>query len=260
MFRVRGGSGLGDAVYVRPVVEHLRTKNPRLPVTVCTDYPDVFRGVDCSFEKFNRNRINVLAHYTLGKNNRTTTQWDDICASSKLGKIALKSSWRVINHVLVKRIVDLAEGRPIIIVHGGRQPMARADGFGRELMPQKEAFDAVLKSLRDCLTVQVGKAEKLYTIETNIDLNGGTSVSDLMDLASVCDGWVAQCSFAVPMAEIFDKPLLAIWSRRGITHGRHEYIRSITPQKILSKATSRHIMDDWPAGQIEEVTRAFRQF
>ena len=38
----------------------------------------------------------------------------------------------------------------------------------------------------------------------------------------------------------------------------HPYVRSITPQKVLSKPTSMYVVDDWDGGRIEEGARALR--
>jgi hypothetical protein len=69
---------------------------------------------------------------------------------------------------------------------------------------------------------------------------------------------VGQCSFAIPLAEVFDKPALFVWAARGMQHNMHYYIKAITPQKVLSKETSRFVIDDWPVEKIQEVARTFR--
>ena len=135
--------------------------------------------------------------------------------------------------------------------------MGRTDGFGAELLPERAAFDLVLDHLADYFLVRIGKGAERYPIACDVDLNGNTSVSDLLDLGSVCRGVVAQCSFCVPLAEVFDKPLLAIWAARGMEPARHRYIKQITPQKILSKGTSLHVVDSWALEKIREAVRGF---
>lgn len=255
MKRIRGGSGLGDALYVRPIAEYFIRQGEK--VTVCSDYADVFAGSGAIVEQFGRTNISVLAHYTQGKSDPSTTQWQDVCRSAGV-TVPLQFDWAVKNQKLVDDLRAKAEGRPIMVVHGGRAPMGRTDGFGAELLPDRRAFDAVLSELRDCYLVRIGKGTQLYQLPVNIDLNGGTSVTDLLDVASICDGMAAQCSFAVPLAEVFDKPLLAIWSARGLC-ASHAYVKTITPQKILSKPTSRFVMDDWSDEKIQGAAHAFRQ-
>jgi hypothetical protein len=254
--RIRGGAGLGDAMYIRPVAEHFVRAGER--VTVCNDFAEVFIGSGVHVEPFDRFNIDVLAHYTVGKRDPTTNQWQDVCKSAGIAEIPLRFDWTVRNCSLVDSIVSDAAGRYIIVVHGGRVPMGRTDGFGKELLPGKSAFDAALAALGDdCFLLRVGKGSDLYPLDVDVDLNGGTSVSDLLDIATVCDGVVGQCSFAIPLAEVFDKPLLCVWASGGLS-ASHPYIRQITPQKVLSKATSRFVMDDWTTEKIQEVARTFR--
>lgn len=243
---IRGGRGLGDSIYLRPIAEYFLALGD--PVVVLSDYPDVFAGIDVEVKQFTRFGVNVLAHYVLGKPNPGTNQWQDICHSAGV-TVPLSFTWTVLNHELVASIKKRAAGRPIIIVHGGRVPMGRIDGFGKELLPEQGAFVAALDAVRDAYLVRVGNAESLYTLPCDIDLTGKSSVADLLDLASICDGVVGQCSLAIPLAEVFDRPLLIIWAAAGLA-SREPYVAQITPSKVLSKASSRFVMDDWPVDRI----------
>lgn len=253
MKSIRGGSGFGDSVYLRPIVDALSEKEE---IVVCSNYPDVFRGSKAKVEPFRRTKIDITAHYVYGKGLPNTTQWYDTCRAAGIYP-AFKFHWDVVNADLVSRIKGLAAGKPIVVVHGGRPPMGRTDGFGGEILPRAEAFGYALKMFSDCLTVLVGSGKVSYTISTDVDLWDLTSVADVIDLFSIADGVIAQCSFAVPLAEAFDKCLVAVWSSRIAQAGR-PYVRAITPQKILSKNTSWFVMDNWTEAQIKEEVRAIR--
>lgn len=257
MIRVRGGSGFGDSIYVRAIAEHYLRKGET--VVALTDYPDVFRGSGAEIQGFTRNGANIIAHYTQlnAKSSITTTQWQDVCRCAGVPAAPLRFDWTIQNEALISRIKAKAAGRPIIVVHGGRVPMDRKDGFGMELLPEKAAFDVALEALRDCYTVQVGKADKIYPLTVDLDMTGETTVADLMDIAYACAGIVAQCSFAIPLAEVFDKPLLAIWGARA-AQSKTLFIRQTTPTKVLSGPRDRYVMDDWTAEQITKEARAFR--
>lgn len=254
--KVRGGRGLGDAIYVRPIAEHFVGLGKL--VTVLSDYPDVFKDSGAVVQKFSR--LNgfgiVVAHYAQSKAKAGTTQWQDVCASAGV-TVPLRFGWKVQNEALVSVLRTKAAGRPMILVHGGRAPMDRRDGFGAELLPVAGAFGRVLSKLQDCYRVQIGRANQLYPLECDLNLNGATSVSDLLDIASVCDGVVAQCSFAIPLAEVFDKPLLAIWSARA-AQSKTPFIRHTTPVKVLSSPRDTFMFDDWPMEQVRASIRAFR--
>lgn len=255
MKRIRGGNGLGDAIYVRAIAAHLLKAGEK--VTVCTSYPGVFSELDVGLEPFTRFNIDVLAHYTAGKNSPGTNQWQDICSSAKVDA-PLGFEWTVRNQALVDEMRAKAAGRPLILVGAPHVPMDRKDGFGMELLPDRDAFQAALAAMDDCFTVQVGHKASPYQIRTDAQLNGGTSVTDLLDLGRSCDALIGQCSFVIPLAEVFDKPLLIVWAARGMEPQMHHYIRSITPQKVLSKPSSSFVVDDWPVEKIQEAARAFR--
>lgn len=256
MKRLRGGGGLGDSLYVRPICDALIRSGE--DITVLTNYADVFIGSGARVVPFSRDNVQVLAHYVGGKANPETNQWQDVCAGAKV-ETAMRFDWAVQNPALVEQMTEQAAGRPIILVHGGRKPMGRMDGFAMDLLPERAAFNAALGALRNCLTVAIGGTTGLeYNMPVECDLTGKTSVADLLDLASIAGGVVAQCSFAVPLAECFDRPLLAIWSQRA-AHSNQAYIRTITPQKVLSKNSSTFVMDDWSQQRISEAADAFRK-
>lgn len=255
--RLRGGRGLGDALYVRPVADELvrrRPKNGR--VVVLTDYPDVFIGCSATVVPFQRVKTDVVAHYVGGKRNKLTTQWQDVCESAKMD-IPLRFSWPVRNVKLIAALRERARGKSLVLVHGGRIPMGRVDGFGMELMPSQASFEAALAVLRDrgCYLVQIGKAKQLYPLKCDEDLNNRTSVSDILDLGVSCDAVLAQCSFAVPLAEAFSKPLLVLWG--DVSRSVEAFVRCTTPQKVLSSPMDRYALDIWARDEIAAAAMEF---
>jgi len=256
MIRIRSGRGLGDSIYLRAIVDHLVGTGDR--VTALSDYPDVFAGSGAKIEAFTREGTVRVAHYTESMGDQSLTQWVAMLRRAGFGPhVPLLIKWQVQNAALVERVRAQAAGRPLILVHGGRVPMERTDGYGADLIPRREAFDCALAALDHCYRVRIGRAPHLYPLAVDADLNGSTSVADLLDLGSVCAGIVAQCSFAVPLAEVFDRPLLAIWAAAGLKSPT-TYLRGITPRKVLTKATSRFVLDDWPEQKITEAARALR--
>ena len=255
MKKIRGGSGLGDSLYVRPIAEHYVRGGH--PVIVKSNYPDVFIGAGVTVEPFTRLGTNVLAHYSSRRRNNETNQWQDICINACAPHdLPLSFRWEVRNARLVDNLRERAAGRPIVMVHGGREPMERTDRGARELLPRQGAFDCTIAALEDCFKVEVGKGAELYPIKADFDLTNKTTVADLLDIASTCSAVVGQCSWVIPMAEALGKPLLCVWAAAGLKSAT-EYVRLITPQKILSQPTSRHLFDDWSAEKITEAVREF---
>ena len=136
--------------------------------------------------------------------------------------------------------------------------MDRRDGFARELLPKREAYQAAVDGLKGSVTlVMVGAGDPLYELDgIDVDLTNRTSVAGLLDIASQADGFLGYCSFFVPLAESFNKPALFVWAKTGLK-SRTGYIRQIAPKKILHRASSLYAIDDQPIdvlpflGQVE---------
>lgn len=258
MIRIRAGRGLGDSLYLRPMVDYMVQQTDR--VVALSDYPDIFRGSGATVEPFTRALPCVVAHYTSTMHRQETTQYADMLRMARLpADVPLRFTWNLRNRVLIDELRARAEGRPIILVHAGVTAMARTDGFSDDMLPRREAFEAVLDVLDDCYRVGIGKAERMYRLPLDADLHGATSVAELLDLGFACDGIVAQCSFCVPLAEVFDKPLLTVWAARGLASS-NPYIRLVTPRKVLAKAASEYVVDDWTCEQITLATRDWTDF
>jgi hypothetical protein len=254
--RIRSGRGLGDALYLQGVARHLVGRGYKL--TACCDYPDLFLPLkdSVSVEPFTRNHIDILAHYSLRKVFKDTTQFRDCCLQAGIvEKVDLKLDWQPRD---LELIASLKSDKPVVVVQMPRAPMNRTDGFGMELLPDCRAIQKVINALKDrCTLVQIGSGRALYTFKgIDIDLSNKTSVSDVLDVAYAADGFIGYCSFIVPLAESFDKPGLFVWSERGL-RAKHPYVNSITPRKILEKPTSKYLIDDCSDSEILEAASAF---
>lgn len=258
---VRSGKGLGDSLYLQSVVRHL-VEGGAGNLEVCTSWPDVFRPLQgrIRLSPFRRERIDVSYHYISRKRIQGTDQFIDCCLSAGLSEpVDLRLDWVPQN----KRLVDnlRSSGKPIVIVQLPRVPMGRADGYGDDLLPDCRAIQKVIDRLdKRALTVQIGAGKPLHRFRgIDLDLANKTSVRDLLDVASVAAGAVGYCSFIAPLAESLRKPMLLVWSRRGL-NSRNDFVRAITPDKIIHRPqTSRAIMDDCTLPELEEAVNAFYQ-
>lgn len=246
---IRCGRGLGDSLYLQSVVRHLIETGTHRRMRVRSDYPDVFRplGERVEVTPFNRN-VDILAHYSARKGRAGTTQFEDCCQTAGIvGPVDLRLDWTLSDEPLALRLRGLrAPDHPIAVVQLPRAPMGRTDGFGAELLPDCRSIQLAIDVLRErARIVQVGAGEPLYRFTgVDLDLSNQTTVAQLLDVASVADGFLGYCSFMLPLAESFSKPALMVWSRRGLTAG-HPYVRQITPQKVIHKpATTIAVMDD----------------
>lgn len=252
MKNIRGGMGLGDALYVQSVARHLTEQGQRL--RVFTAWPDVFRPLPVETAPFSRQGVDILAHYSTRKAIEGTTQFEDCCASAGIKEpIDLRIDW--------KASAPIAEStKPIVLVQLPRSPMGRTDGFGADLLPDCRQIQRAIDALRGRATiVQVGAGKRLYEFRNiDIDLADKTTIPQLFDLTASATALLGYVSYFVPLAESFDKPSLLVWSKRGL-RSQHRYIRQITPEKILHKASSCSILDDAHADAIEEAAHELLQ-
>lgn len=213
---------------------------------VRSDYPDVFRPLGRRVEvtPFDR-RVDILAHYSARKGLRGTTQFQDCCRAAGItDEVDLRLDWVVQDEALVRRVKE--DGRPVVVVQLPRAPMGRTDGFGAELLPDCRSLQLAIDTVRErALVVQVGAGEPLFRFTgIHADLANRTTVGQLIDVASVADGFIGYCSFLLPLAESFHRPALMVWSQRGLKAG-HPYIRQITPTKVIHRSdTTRAVMDN----------------
>lgn len=229
--------GLGDALYLQGVVRYYAQREP---LEVCSKWPEVFKhyGDRVRVVPFRRDRIQILAHYSMRRGRTDTNQWQDCCIQAGIREPwDLRLDW--------KPESGLAEGRPYICVALPRAPMDRRDGIGLSLLPEPQAIQRYIDVLREKYRiVQIGAGKPLYQFRgIDIDLANQTTVTELLDIASQARGFLGYCSFLVPLAESFDKPALFVWSRKGLKD-RTGFVRQITPKKILSKPSSKWVMDD----------------
>jgi predicted alpha/beta-hydrolase family hydrolase len=145
--------------------------------------------------------------------------------------------------------------KPVVVVQMPRAPFGRSDGFGMEFLPDFSVVQKSIDAIKDrTFLVMVGAGEPLvkYT-GIDLDLSNKTTVSDLIDVAYAANGFLGQCSFIVPLAECFSKPVHIIWSRAH-TRSAHVEVRRMTPEKILHGERSAFSYDDQ---EVSEVMDAF---
>lgn len=256
---MRAGAGLGDAIYLQSVARHFSQKG--MNVEVCTFYPDVFRplhGVKVS--RFRRDGIKKVAHYSGRRGVIGTDQFQDCCISAGIREpVDFRLDWVPRNPHLVGNIRGLAKGRPIVFVQLPRNPMGRIDKYGDELLPDCSVIQSAINMIGDrAFKVQVGKGQPRYVFRgLDMNLANKTTVSDLLDIGAISDGFLGYCSFMIPLAESQRKPALLVWSRRGL-NSHHELVRRITPVKIFHRPELMHyVIDDCSNEQLTGAVNGF---
>lgn len=253
---IRGGSGLGDAIYLQAIARHLTRQGHRLEV--CCDHRDVFLPLAdaVTLSPFRRAPIDRLAHYAALRHRSGTTQFEDGCIQAGIReKVELRIDWKPRNLSLVEHLRGAS--KPVIVLQQARAPFGRSDGFGLEFAPDWRVIQKVIDRIGSrCFFVQIGKGTAFHRYSgIDLDLTDRTSVADLLDIGFAADGFLGQCSFIIPLAESFVKPALLVWSRKGLQSPKL-VIRQMTPQKILHRPSSRYVIDDFPDNEINRAADA----
>lgn len=250
---MRAGAGLGDAIYLQSVARYFVEKGSS--VEVCTYFPDVFLPLHgrIRVSKFRREGIKKVAHYTGRKGVAGTDQFQDCCIAAGINEpVEFRLDWAPRNTVLVEKVRGLANGRPIVFVQLPRNPMGRTDKYGDEILPDCSVIQRVIDALSGrAFLMQVGHGAPRHAFR-GLDLNlaNRTTVSDALDVGSIAHAFLGYCSFIIPLAESQRKPALLVWSRRGL-NSVHEFVKRITPTKILHRPqSSKVIMDDCSPDEI----------
>ncbi len=242
---IRAGSGFGDSIYLQSVVRHLVAKGENLIVR--SDYPDLFESLNVPVIKFGKGGPVIAAHYSLRKNIETTDQFQDCCIAAGIkDPVEMKLDWKVRQpDILSRHRIRRKSEYTTLAVMLPRAPMARKDGFGEELKPEYSILDGLLnKNSQSIVSVLIGAGKPLYNyFSIDLDFSNKTTIPDLLDIASRVDGFVGYCSFMIPLAESLNKPFFALWSSRGLK-SKTQYIRSITPEKIIHRKDLGHYAID----------------
>lgn len=266
-FRIRGGSGLGDAIYLQSVVRHLVYQGNK-KLEVVNNYPDVFRNIPhIRVQPFVRASVDIVAHYPSRRAFQETTQFEDMQIVGKIkGPVEMQLDWEVLNHKLINDILDRANGKPILWAGVAREPMGRNDKFGMDLVPPQQPYNDALEILSEhYFIVEVGRGPALYPLShTHYSLMDKTkSTTDLIDIATICDAFIGQCGYIIPLAESFHKKLMIVWNHKQFEsvfpNGQpNKFIRYCTPKKILHRRdTSSFIMDSDPKEKRDKKIQEF---
>lgn len=269
-YRMRGGSGFGDALYLRPIVMHIAAAG-KLGLEIATDFPSIFKDIqNVRTAERSKENIQIIAHYMNRKHVQGTSQFEDMCIYASKNpylreagidpmKVAYDLKWKVRNPGLVEEVLEKAGTKPVLFVPLPRLPMNRRDGFGDELSPVWRVCQHVVDDVGGrFFKVMMGKGAPLYHMKgVDLDLSNKTSYTDVIDVATVCSAFLGfGSSFVIPLAESLMRPALHIWSARGL-RSKNPFLTKLTPQKVLHAGRSGWVIDEWPIQKVQDRAKAY---
>lgn len=247
--RIRGGSGLGDSLYVQAIVRYL-VHERKERITVAAPHADLFKHYGDAVEVIAHCKTNMdyVAHYASRKNRPGTSQFEDCCINCGVPKdIPLQYDWPGPVGKLSADIRQRAAGKPIILLQMPRMPFSRNDPFGIELLPEQSGIQKGIDAIKKAggYIVKIGKGGELYKVQNvDLDMSNKTTIRDLLEIANVADGGFGQVSFIIPLMESYGKPVLTVLARKGL-QSKNPFISSITADKVNHyKESSWTYVDD----------------
>jgi hypothetical protein len=230
---IKSHSGLGDGIYLHPICKHLAKKDK---IILLSNYPDIYKDLNIEVKphKTPGLHVDMRLSYVGRKPIQETNQYQDLLISGGLPDIPFEIEWKITN--------KLYKTKKVCLYPEEYKPLGREDGFGKELNIDWSIIDKLKEKYKDEIEfIKVGQ--------------GITTIIQLIDYAAQCDFSIAPVGHLLSLSEIFNKPILTIFSRRGLSSS-NPFIFNITPKKVLCKNTSKYIIDDY---KFENIINKFEE-
>jgi hypothetical protein len=238
MICLRGASGLGDAVYMYPVLKHLIERGEK--VEMLTKFPVIYDplrklGLIISerYAKLPDRECRYSPRYEV---KGTTTYQDTLILAGVDRNVPLEIDFEPAELPdSIKSVIENEE-RHVCLVRAPALPMKGREE-ARILVPDIGIMDAIIAANKKrFLFVQVGDRngyeKKLKRID--LDLAGALTIPQLLTLTAAADVVLTQPSFMLPFAESVETKAFVVFSGMGMVVPR-KFFHHITPGKIINK-------------------------
>jgi hypothetical protein len=239
MLILHGSLGLGDAVYMWPVVKYYSAI--RDDVVVVTRYPELYATLKC--QTVHPEEIQDC-HCSARTLREETNIYEDTLIMSGIESrppLEINFEWTTRKYKTSK---------PVCVVRTPSFPV-KGDESARCMVPNPDIYQRIINAFRDRVYfVSIGWAVNMQEkLEAELDLTEIKALHEYFSALAGADLIMTQPGHCVPIAEAMGKPLLTIFSAPGLVSQEKRY-RFTTPKKILTKPTSHWIVDDDPIDKI----------
>jgi hypothetical protein len=240
---IRGASGLGDAVYLYPIVK--RYRNLWCDITVLTSYPEIFQGLNIKTKPFDcKAKVDIDCNYCARKHETGTSQFQDMLILAELGHVDIP--FEIHNNWPVPDKVKLLKERSvkICLVKSAYLPMNLQSGQVADMIPDYGKMQMLIDKYKDeYKMILVGKGHQPHRFKgIYISEQDRTTVSELLGLILISDMIIAQQGFMTAFAEALDKKIIVMFSWKGL-QSKNPFFKSITPEKVCTKPTTEWVTD-----------------
>ena len=231
---LRGSLGLGDAIYLWPVVKYYSEQGH--DVSIITRYPELYSNLNCKTiapDDFIDCQCSART-----KEESTNIYEDTLIMSGVDADIPLTLKYAGEPH-------KFNTSKKVCVIRNLTTPV-KGDESARVMTPNAMIFQNIIDCYRgNVYFVLIGKQincpHRLFNFD--LDMTGIDSLMDYISIIAGADVVLTQPGHCVPIAEALDKKLLCVFSRAGINSTEKRY-RYTTPKKILTKPSSAYAFDD----------------
>jgi len=229
--------GLGDAVYAYPTVNYYRKKFVDKKIIVITEHKDVYSGINGLLFSSSLNKFDIDCRYLNRKHINETNQFQDVLINSKT---PLDTKFEM--EVFPKKPVVKSEKRILLV----RNPYLGMELVkSPELMPNFSFIKDKIKTLKKqyyTILLSNKKDNEIFCCDFDMEINR-TTINELLNLIKQSDLIISQNGHILAMAEAMEKKIITVFSSKLKTTNDF-FLRSITPQKVITKSTSKYLYDN----------------
>lgn len=230
---LKGSMGLGDAVYLYPVVKYYADRGE--DVTIITRYHEIYAGLNCKTVLPDDFIDCACSARTTIKD---TNIFEDTLIMSQIeDKLSLKIE------LGVKR--TYATSKKVCVIRTPTAPV-KGEEESKVMIPDISVFQKIINSFGKSvyfvlLGAKINFPGNLSGVD--LDLSGVTGVDNILGAIAGADLVLTQPGHFVPMAEALERKLFVVFARSGLQTQEKRY-RFTTPKKILTRRESVWCVDD----------------
>jgi hypothetical protein len=232
---LRGSLGLGDAIYLYPVVKYYIDQGQ--DVTIITRYPEIYATLNCKTVRADEFIDCSCSARTLIS--ETNIFQDTLIMSGIKEEIPLNFDFKR------KLIPEIKTDKPICVVRLPTAPTGGEDD-AKVLIPDIAVFQNIINNFKNEFNfIGIGWQKNYFTKFYNLTLDF-SDIADLNYMLSILDRAdivLTQPGHCVSIAEALGKKLFVVFANAGL-QSKEKRFRFTTPRKILTKKTSIWCIDN----------------
>lgn len=250
MISLRGAGGLGDAVYMYPVLKYYLEQGQH--VEILTKYPEIYQSlvkagliITDRYAKQPDRECRYASRYPI---QTTTTYRDTLILSGIEKQVPFEMEFNC------PRVFYFPTTKKICVIRNIILPMKQR-GDELCLIPDGKCYQAIIDAYKNEYYFVLAGNKNSYRFELtgiDLDLTNSLDIPNLLQLISQSNICLSQSCFFLPFSEAINKKCFVVFSAKGFKSPLKFY-RHITPAKTINKPEIiGYCVDDEPKNTIIE--------